>query len=634
MLRAIRALFATRRRRLAAGITVVTLVLVGCGGAVYASTRSDADRYRTAVAEHADVAQTLALTGQLAAAASRDVAFQVGGTVDSVLVQLGQTVAAGQQLATLDTAELDAAVTAAEDRLAQAQQQLEDDLEAQQNGGWSTGGGSSISGEAASPGMPSGGTSGSTPVTPSAPGGDTSTGAGEPEGGTPGGTGTGDAGSATDAAVTAAITAVTDAQQQLLAQYELTTQAQTASAQSLATAQGVCIPFLDASLVVEQPTTPDADADALAASNADELKQQLADCQRALADTQDAQQHTGVQQSALTDRAGELDAAVTGLQQALAAAESNTTASDAGKPSLTASPTAPASFSSGIASGAVVTASSDRSTVSRSVTSAQTAASGEQAPSASGSVGVTSETILADRAAIDAAEAALAVARRDRTLATLTSPISGTVVSVGLVSGDAVTAGSAEAAIRVQADDGYVVELPVSLAQIPDVAVGQSATVDLPAFDADYDAIVSSVGVENVSDTATPSYTVVVALDADGEQLRIGATARVVITLATAEDVLTVPVSAVTRDGPTESVIVLSDAGPKTVPVELGAVGSERIEITDGLSAGDRVVIADLARTVGDEDSTSSTGLGGLSGGGAARDGAGRPPEGSEPPSS
>jgi multidrug efflux pump subunit AcrA (membrane-fusion protein) len=662
MPRIVRSLIKTPRRRIIAGATVAALVLVGAGGAVYASTRSDADRYRTAVAQRADVSQTLTLTGQLAAAASRDVAFQVAGTVASVLVKLGDTVTAGQQLATLDAEALDAAVTDAEDQLAQAQRQLEDDLQTQQNGGSSTASGSSgasrPSGAAPSGGSAgSGGTPGTGPSSGDTPGG---TAAPSPSPTPTAPTDGGDGGDGTDPAVTAAINAVADAQQALLTQYEQTTKAQATSSAALTAAQTVCKPFLDATLSVDQGkgTTTDADGSTAdtttsspsSSSNADELKQQLADCQSALSATQDAQAQTTTQQSTLTDRATALDSAVAALQRALAAGTSSggagtgtgtgTAGSGADSTGTTpdeSTPTAAPSAYTSASPATIALASVVRTTTGAQPTAALTAASADQAPSgqnaaSGGSTTVTSETILADRAEIDAVEAALAVAKRDRTLATLTSPIAGEVVSVGLATGDAVSAASTDAAIRVQSSDGYVVDVSVPLAQIAGVEVGQSAKAVLAAFGAEYDGTVSSVGVQNVSTTSTPSYTVTVAVDAGDAQPRIGATTRLTITLAAAKDVLTVPISAVTRSGGSATVTVLSGDATKTVAVKLGAVGSERVEITDGLSAGDRVVLADLTKSVLDEDSSSSTGLSGL-GGSTSNRGDFQPPAGFQPPS-
>jgi hypothetical protein len=76
--------------------------------------------------------------------------------------------------------------------------------------------------------------------------------------------------------------------------------------------------------------------------------------------------------------------------------------------------------------------------------------------------------------------------------------------------------------------------------------------------------------------------------------------------------VLVVPTSAVAADGSARTVRVLDGADVRTVTVTTGAVGPELTEITDGLSAGDEVVLADLAQQLVQDDDESSglTGLG------------------------
>ncbi len=621
--RAIRAVAGTPRRRIIAGSTAATVVLVLAGGAIYASTRTSDGRYRTAVAENADISETLALSGQISAATSRDVAFQTDGTVADVLVALGDSVAAGQTLATLDPAGLDSAVADATDTLARAQQQLEEDLEAQSSG---------VSSSRDTSATPQGGRGAATPggqsTAPPSGGGPT----------TPPPDGSGD-GTSTDPAVTAAIAAVTAAQKALLAQYEVATQAQDASTQALTSAQTACEPFKNATIeagevVPDEPAEGEtgAEAEGTSGTNLDEVQALLAQCQQALADADGAQQTTSAAQSSLSDLAAELDSAVTSLQQALGSSAGTNAptpqSGDAGEQD--------ASTSSYGRSSAPTFEAAVHTTSSASTT--RTTAALDPGQQSGGSTTVTAETILADRAAIDAAEAALAVAHRDRGFATLTSPIDGTVVSVGLADGDSVSAGSTDAVITVQAADGYVVETTVPLSRIAGVEAGQTAAVRLPAFDDDYTATVSSIGILNVSDTSTPSYTVTIALDKTDDDIRIGATAQVVVTLQTAKDVLTVPLSALSRSGSSQTVTVLRDGQTRSAQVKTGAIGTERVEITDGLSAGDVVVLADLSRSLVD-DSDSSGNLSGLGGNGQNRQGfpngfsPGDLPEGIRPPS-
>lgn len=88
-------------------------------------------RYRTATAETASVEQSVDAVGSVASATRRDASFSVAGTVATVDVAVGEQVAAGQTLATLDTASLQEAVGDAEASLADAQDQLDTDLASQ-----------------------------------------------------------------------------------------------------------------------------------------------------------------------------------------------------------------------------------------------------------------------------------------------------------------------------------------------------------------------------------------------------------------------------------------------------------------------------------------------------------------------
>jgi HlyD family secretion protein len=220
---------------------------------------------------------------------------------------------------------------------------------------------------------------------------------------------------------------------------------------------------------------------------------------------------------------------------------------------------------------------------------------------------------VADQAAIDLAAANVTLAQSRLPFATLTSPIAGTVAAVALAPGDAVTASSTTAVVTVLGPDGYTVTTSVPLTSIDIVSVGQTAQVTTPSTDAALTGTVASIGVLDTSTTADPAYTVELAVDPTDETLYDGASAQVRITVAGADEVLTVPTSAVHVDGTTATVQVLQDGTPTEVTVTRGAVGTERTEITDGLAVGDEVVLADLAEPIASSTSTT-TGLSGLGG--------------------
>jgi multidrug efflux pump subunit AcrA (membrane-fusion protein) len=99
---------------------------------------SSGPEYRTAIAATGSVVQQASGVGTVGVVSEQSAAFQVAGTLEAVAVKVGDSVAAGQALATLDPADLDEAVQSAEEALAEAEDQLATDLEAQASGATSS----------------------------------------------------------------------------------------------------------------------------------------------------------------------------------------------------------------------------------------------------------------------------------------------------------------------------------------------------------------------------------------------------------------------------------------------------------------------------------------------------------------
>src|SRR6202000_2414394 len=94
------------------------------------ATASGPHHYITAAAGSAGGTKSLAVIGSVEPANQAQADFQVAGTVTAGGVSVGQTVAAGQKLATLDTTALSAELTTAQSTLSSAQAKLtEDELE-------------------------------------------------------------------------------------------------------------------------------------------------------------------------------------------------------------------------------------------------------------------------------------------------------------------------------------------------------------------------------------------------------------------------------------------------------------------------------------------------------------------------
>lgn len=104
-------------------------VAVVLAGAVALAARAataggTAGGYRTAVADRTSFSETLVTSGAVQPVSQVSLTFPVAGTVASVLVRAGQTVAAGALVATLDTTSLQGSVDAAESSVAASQSKL------------------------------------------------------------------------------------------------------------------------------------------------------------------------------------------------------------------------------------------------------------------------------------------------------------------------------------------------------------------------------------------------------------------------------------------------------------------------------------------------------------------------------
>jgi RND family efflux transporter MFP subunit len=258
------------------------------------------------------------------------------------------------------------------------------------------------------------------------------------------------------------------------------------------------------------------------------------------------------------------------------------------------------------------------------------ATSGAQSGSQTGTP-VTAEQLAADAKAIDAAKAELAVAHNDRSHATLTTPITGTVAAVDIAKGDDVSAGSSSQVVTVVGNGALTVELDISLADIDLVKAGQSAQVTVDGHTGTLPAKVTYVGQTNSGDStgSSSTYTVTIQLTRTYPSLYDGMGADVAIDVGTVAGTLTVPVSAVHTSGSLHTVLVDSASGTVTrTPVTIGLVGDSLVQVKSGLKAGQKVVIADVSAAVPSSD-TSSNSRGNRSGFGSfGTGGSGGPPGG------
>jgi len=594
----------------AAGISAA--VLVAGGGAVsYATSRSPAPTYVTAAAGSHSVMATLQATGTTEPSSAATVSFAVTGTVATVPVTMGQKVTAGEVLATLDTTSLKYALATAQGQVANANLTL-----AQAESGQVS--------AASGPGSSAGATSGktSTAGTGTSGTGSTGTGAGTGSAGTGAGT-TGTAGSKTGTTKTGttgtgattgptgsshsgtgSTAAITAAQRALLATVRKAdsllakTKADLTLATTLCTTQSTTPPTTPPTTPTTPPVTPTTPTTppvtptggkATAAPAAPTTAQNAALTTTSTGSTTciQGQQLVLKDESQLLTLQQGLSGQESALDKLISSAAASTGTASTGKAATGTAPTAaaPAGTSS------TGTASAGRTATTGTASAGSASAAKTSGGGGSTTVAVSAAQLAADQSAVDAANANLVLAQQQLSQATIVSPFTGVVSSVGLTVGQQATAGSATSAVDVIDPTGHGVTLSVDVTKIPQVKVGDKAIVVPDGSATPLAATVSYVAAAPTSSTST-AYNVQLAFVSNPTSLRDGIQAAVTITTAQAVNALAVPTSAVNHRGAINYVLVLNGTTTKAQLITVGSVGAIYTQVIGGLTAGQRVVLA------------------------------------------
>lgn len=204
--------------------------------------------------------------------------------------------------------------------------------------------------------------------------------------------------------------------------------------------------------------------------------------------------------------------------------------------------------------------------------------------------------IDAARARVNSAYADLqrARARFDDTI--LTAPIAGRITKVNLKTGE-FTGGIEDFArsITMLGDSPYRVEIFVSEIDIPKVEYSQTGAIELDAYQGrDFWATVSEIDPAATLVDGVPKYRVKLDFTEDYDQyLKIGMTGDVDIITDVRVNVVHVPGRSVIRNEAGEQIvrILLPDGTVEDRPVEIGMETTTDIEIVDGVTAGETIIV-------------------------------------------
>jgi multidrug efflux pump subunit AcrA (membrane-fusion protein) len=548
--------------------TVAVAAIIGAGVLLVQATGDDQPAYRTADAATQTVQAALTGVATIEPIDQAIVGFPADGTVSTVEVALGDVVALGQQLATLDTIELERDLRAKQAALAQAQLVLAVALD----------------GDDPSSLVQS---SSQTPM--------------------------GFADTALAAADSVA-EAASDVDPELAAAQQVVLDAQHDADVALADAAAA----LDSAIAVCDAFAGAADPSAA-----------IAACQTALAAVVDAQKVVSAAQDAVTAAADALDAL---LAQWAAELESSTVAELPSTPSTTPATTTPTNAPTSTPTGETpIGETPTGETTTGETPEGETAVDGggatDVAGGASGPSGSTlgggsspvsdapsSEDLIAYQFDVDAAQFDLEAAEQALAQAAIVSPIAGTVTSIDVEVGDEVTAGSSMQTIVVEGPDGYEATTTVSINEIADIHVTQKATIVPDGGTKPLTGKVTAIAQTPDPASSTTSYRVTIGFTdetAESSTVRNGNIGDVSIVTGVGTDAVAVPTSAVTLVDAQQMVTILSADGTATTsPVTVGVIGDEWTEILSGVAVGDTVVLANLddplPSSATDVDSTAS----------------------------
>ena len=180
------------------------------------------------------------------------------------------------------------------------------------------------------------------------------------------------------------------------------------------------------------------------------------------------------------------------------------------------------------------------------------------------------------------------------------APSSGTVANFSYKIGDtvtaansAVTAGSSTPILTIANFSNYTVSLALNEIDIPKVRNGQSASLTLDAYSGKtFNGKVVHVDSIGTNTAGVITYNIVIEITNPEDTIRPAMTANVDIQVDRADNVLTVPNTAIK---PYEGKKAVQVIDPKTktakyIPVEVGIKSPERTEIKSGVSEGAQVI--------------------------------------------
>ena len=181
----------------------------------------------------------------------------------------------------------------------------------------------------------------------------------------------------------------------------------------------------------------------------------------------------------------------------------------------------------------------------------------------------------------------------------IVAPFSGVVTRRYVDTGALVQAGTSSntqalPVVSVAQTNLFRLTLPVPESAVPLIRLGSTVSVRVPSLNRSFDGKVSRFA-DSLSQETRTMHTEVDVPNKNGT-IVAGMYAEVDLTLLKKNAVLAVPIQAVTRNGPTATVLVVDAKGRiEEREVQLGLEGTNEIEVVSGIEPNERVVVGSRA---------------------------------------
>ncbi|MDF2569125.1 MAG: macA 1 [Sporomusa sp.] len=197
----------------------------------------------------------------------------------------------------------------------------------------------------------------------------------------------------------------------------------------------------------------------------------------------------------------------------------------------------------------------------------------------------------------------------------IVSPIDGSVIGKPLTAGEMVAQGVSNPTVILTVADMSKMQIEANIDQtdIGKIVLGQKVTFTVDAYpNKEFTGTVAIISRKSVVSSNVTYYPVTIDVNNAENMLNPGMVARVSVTVSESKGALSLPLSAIRTDKTGKYVVVPGLNGQtKNVPVTTGNTGEDRVEITSGLSEGDKVVVSQpktQTQTSGQQGSRQGTG--------------------------